>query len=102
MHREMQDNFDCKNFEIIHKSKIKPGATTLPSVWQLRRKRHILTQKIKKYKARINIDKRQTLHSHLRPSDIMGTNPNDPCNCSNTQMVNKTNRLRYGISPSSH
>ena len=33
MHREMQDNFDCKNFEIIHKSKIKPGATTLHSVW---------------------------------------------------------------------
>ena len=56
MHREMKDNFDCKNFEIIHKSRIKNDATILPSVWQLRRKRHILTQKIKKYKARINVD----------------------------------------------
>lgn len=56
MKKEMDDNFTSKNFELIKKSKIPSDATRLPPVWQLRRKRHILTQKVKKYKARINVD----------------------------------------------
>jgi len=52
----MQQHHDKNNFELIHRSKIPRDATILPSVWQIRRKRHLSTGKIKKYKARINVD----------------------------------------------
>ena len=41
------------NFTIEHKSKILKDA---PAVWQMRRKRDIKTQKVKKYKAQLNVD----------------------------------------------
>ena len=56
MENEMNANLKSKNFELIHKDSIPQDATILPSVWQLRRKRHLSTGKIKKYKARINVD----------------------------------------------
>ena len=60
---EIQDNFRHRNFSIVHKYKVPQGATVLPSVWQLRRKRHIKTGEIKRYKARINVDGSKMIHN---------------------------------------
>ena len=56
MQKEWDDQLQNGNFSVIHKTKVPEGATTLPAVWQMRRKRDIRTRKIKKYKARLNID----------------------------------------------
>ena len=56
MQREWNDQLKNKNFTVIHRSKVPEGATILPAVWQMRRKRDIKTRQIKKYKARLNID----------------------------------------------
>ena len=56
MQKEIKDRMKDNNFSIIHKSKIPHKAMVLPAVWALRRKRCIKTDRIKKYKARLNID----------------------------------------------
>jgi hypothetical protein len=38
------------------KSKIPKKATVLPTVWKMKRKRNIRTRKVKKCKARLNIE----------------------------------------------
>ena len=43
MEKEMDQNFSDNNFEVVPRSSIPNDATVLPSVWQLRRKRHIKT-----------------------------------------------------------
>src|SRR5210317_790954 len=56
MLKEWKDQFENGNFSIIHRSKVPEGATILPAVWQMKRKRDIRTRQIKKYKARLNLD----------------------------------------------
>ena len=56
MWKEWEDQIGNGNFTIIHRSKLPKGATLLPAVWQMKRKRDIRTRKVKKYKARLNID----------------------------------------------
>ena len=56
MEREMNENLENNNVEVVHKSTLPSNTTLLPSVWQMRRNRHIKTGAIKKYKARINVD----------------------------------------------
>ena len=56
MEKEIQDQMNNKNFILIPKSSVPPGATILKAVWQMKRKRDIKTGKITKYKARLNID----------------------------------------------
>jgi hypothetical protein len=56
MHKEVKDQSDHDNFVIMHKSRVPTGATILPTVWQMKRKRNIRTREVKKYKARLNID----------------------------------------------
>ena len=56
MQKEWDDQYKNKNFSIIHRSQVPEGATILPVVWQMKRKRDIKTRKIKKCKARMNID----------------------------------------------
>jgi hypothetical protein len=56
MKKEWIDQLQNGNFTLIHRSKVPEGATILPAVWQMRRKRDIKTRGIKKYKARLNID----------------------------------------------
>lgn len=65
MDKEWDDQLKNGNFTVIHRSEVPEGATVLPTVWQMRRKRDIRTRQIKKYKARLNIDgskMRQGLH----------------------------------------
>ena len=56
MHKEVKDQYQNGNFEIVHKKNVPKDATILPTVWQMRRKRDIKTRQVKKYKARLNID----------------------------------------------
>ena len=56
MEKEVSDQSNNKNFSIIHRSKVPEGATILPTVWQMKRKRDIKTREIKKWKARLNVD----------------------------------------------
>jgi hypothetical protein len=56
MQKEVSDQSNNKNFSIIHRSEVPEGATILPTVWQMKRKRDIKTREIKKWKARLNVD----------------------------------------------
>ena len=56
MQKEWDDQFNNGNFTIVHRSEVPEGATVLPAVWQMKRKRDIMTRQIKKYKARLNLD----------------------------------------------
>jgi transposase InsO family protein len=56
MQKEVRDQMENGNFTVMHKSKLPKGSTVLPAVWQMKRKRHIKTRKVKKHKARLNID----------------------------------------------
>ena len=49
----------------MKKSEVPEGATILPAVWQMRRKRDISAGEIKKYKARLNLDGSMMIkHNH--------------------------------------
>ena len=56
MIKEVKDQAGNGNFSVIHISEVPKGATILPAVWQMKRKRDIRTRKVKKHKARLNID----------------------------------------------
>ena len=56
MEKEVEDQMNNGNFTIVHKSEVPKGCTILQAVWQMKRKRDIVTRQIKKYKARLNVD----------------------------------------------
>ena len=56
MKKEVQDQMDNGNYTVVERAKVPQGKSILPAVWQMRRKRDIKTQAVKKYKARLNID----------------------------------------------
>lgn len=56
MKKELDDRINEGSISVMPRSKLPKGAHVLPAVWQLRRKRDIATRKIKKYKARLNVD----------------------------------------------
>jgi len=56
MVKEVQSQMDNNNFVIEKRCNVPKGATILPAVWQMKRKRDLMTGKVKKYKARLNID----------------------------------------------
>ena len=56
MKKEVNDQMINNTFVIVYKESVPKDKVILPSVWQTKRKRDIQTQKVKKYKARLNID----------------------------------------------
>lgn len=50
MEKEFNDQHKNENFDIIPKSKVPDGERILPSVWNLRRKKRILTGEVFKWK----------------------------------------------------
>src|SRR6056300_397126 len=56
MVKEWKDQLENGNFSVIHRNDVPEGATVLPAVWQMKRKRDIRSRQIKKYKARLNLD----------------------------------------------
>jgi hypothetical protein len=55
--KEVQDQMDNGNYSIMHQLELPKGATVLPAVWQMKRKCNIMTRQVKKWKARLNIDR---------------------------------------------
>ena len=62
----MKDKFnaqvDGKVLQLVKRDTVPEGATLLPSVWHMRRKRHIKTQEVYKWKARLNIDRSRMVY----------------------------------------
>jgi len=56
MQLEIEQQVSTGLYTITKRSEVPEGATVLPAVWQLRRKRDVRTGRIKKHKARCNID----------------------------------------------
>ncbi|MGL5934272.1 MAG: reverse transcriptase domain-containing protein, partial [Cetobacterium sp.] len=56
MEKEIKDQWDNGNFRLVPRNKVPPDKKILPGVWALRRKRDSHTGKIKKHKARWNLD----------------------------------------------
>ena len=53
--KEINGHVSNNNWRIIPRSEVPAGATIVPSVWALRRKRDLTTNEITKYKARLNL-----------------------------------------------
>lgn len=56
MRNEIDSQMDYGGLELTHINDVPKYATILPAVWQMKRKRDIRTRKVKKWKARLNID----------------------------------------------
>jgi hypothetical protein len=53
--KEMNDHVVAKNWELVPREDVPEGVRVLDSVWAMKRKRDILTRKVLKYKARLNV-----------------------------------------------
>jgi hypothetical protein len=56
MEEEIEGQWDNGNFRLFKRADVPTDKNILPGVWALRRKREILTNAVKKYKARWNLD----------------------------------------------
>ena len=55
MIKEVEDHVQRKHWEIIPISQVPKGTKVLDSVWAMKRKREIMTRKVCKHKARLNV-----------------------------------------------
>lgn len=62
MEKEVTDQYNNGNFTVVSRDQVPSGHKIFPAVWQMRRKRDIRSQKIKKYKARLNLDGSRMKH----------------------------------------
>ena len=53
--KEVNDHIDHKHWELIPRESVPRGVKILPSVWSMKRKRDIKTQRVYKHKARLNV-----------------------------------------------
>jgi hypothetical protein len=56
MVKEVKDQMDNGNFIVVERSAVPDNELIMPTVWQMKRKRDIITRAIKKWKVRLNID----------------------------------------------
>jgi Reverse transcriptase (RNA-dependent DNA polymerase) len=56
MLKEVKDQTENKNFSIVSRDSVPVNEPIMPTVWQMKRKRDIITRQVKKWKARLNID----------------------------------------------
>lgn len=56
MEKEIDSQIGSKIYRVVPRSSVPEGVRVYKSVWALRRKRDLKTGKIKKYKARLNLD----------------------------------------------
>ena len=57
MDKEIQDQYQSGQWDIIHRSTLPEGARVLPSVWAFRCKQCLSTQEVIKWKARLTLDR---------------------------------------------
>ena len=62
MIKEITDQWDNGNFRLVKREDVPADKKILPGVWALRRKREVLTQRVKKHKARWNLDGSKQTH----------------------------------------
>jgi hypothetical protein len=62
MQKEIDDHTTGKHWKLVHKSELPTGATVLPAVWSMKRKRRIAKREVYKWKARSNIDGSKQVH----------------------------------------
>jgi hypothetical protein len=62
MQKEVDDHTREGHWKLVRRRDVPKGATILPAVWSLKRKRRIATREIYKWKARINIDGSKQVH----------------------------------------
>jgi hypothetical protein len=53
--KEVNDHIERKHWELIPREQVPEGEKILPAVWSMKCKRDIKTQKVNKYKARLNV-----------------------------------------------
>ena len=53
--KEVNDHIERKHWELIPREQVPKGVKVLPSVWSMKRKRDIKTQRVYKHKARLNV-----------------------------------------------
>jgi hypothetical protein len=51
----VNDHIECKHWELIPREQVPEGEKILLAVWSMKRKQEIKTQKVNKYKARLNV-----------------------------------------------
>ena len=56
MRQEVKSHSEAGNWDVTAIADVPEGSSILPAVWQMKRKRRVLTGEIYKYKARLNID----------------------------------------------
>jgi len=56
MQKEIDDHTNRGHWKIMKRSDVPKGATVLPAVWSMKRKRRIATREVYKWKARLTVD----------------------------------------------
>jgi hypothetical protein len=56
MEKEINDQCEAGHWHITHRSKVPEGATILPGVWSMKRKRRLRTGEVYKWKSRLTLD----------------------------------------------
>mmetsp|Transcript_26540 Transcript_26540/g.37655 ORF Transcript_26540/g.37655 Transcript_26540/m.37655 type:complete len:1449 (-) Transcript_26540:1524-5870(-) len=56
MIKEVTSQIEEGIYSLVPRNEVPEGAKVYPAVWQMKRKRHILTREVKKHKARCNLD----------------------------------------------
>ena len=56
MDEELNSQMNNGNFKVLYKSKVPKDTKILPTVWQIKRKRDIISNTVHKHKARLTID----------------------------------------------
>ena len=62
MRKGINSQIEGGALQLVKTDDVPKGATLLPAVWQMRRKRHIKTREVYKWKARLNLDGSHMIH----------------------------------------
>jgi hypothetical protein len=54
--KEVKDQMENKNFSIVSQNSVPEKELVILTVWQMKQKQDMITQQVKKWKARLNID----------------------------------------------
>ena len=57
MDKELNSRMNNGNFKVLHKSKVPKDTKILSMVWQMKHKRDIISNMVRKHKARLMIDR---------------------------------------------
>ena len=79
--KEVNDQTQNVNFLVIPKSEVPKEANFLPAIWLMKRKRDIKSRKVKKWKARLNIDGLRTKKGFTMTKLMIQSRPDNQSGC---------------------